>query len=135
MKRKRTGQLTLGGLKIGGGAPVVVQSMTKTDTRDVSSTVSQIKRLESAGCEVVRVAVPDSDAAGAIRGIRERINIPIIADVHFDYRLALEAIENGADGLRIKSREHREQGKGAEGCQGCRGEGYTYKDRCERRFS
>lgn len=101
MKRKRTGQLTLGGLKIGGGAPVVVQSMTKTDTRDVSSTVSQIKRLESAGCEVVRVAVPDSDAAGAIRGIRERINIPIIADVHFDYRLALEAIENGADGLRI----------------------------------
>jgi (E)-4-hydroxy-3-methylbut-2-enyl-diphosphate synthase len=101
MKRRRTGQLTLGGLKIGGGAPVVVQSMTKTDTRDVFSTVSQIKRLESAGCEVVRVAVPDSVAACAISAIRERINIPIIADVHFDYRLALDAIENGADGLRI----------------------------------
>ncbi len=101
MKRKRTGQLTLGGLKIGGGAPVVVQSMTKTDTRDVSSTVSQIKRLESAGCEVVRVAVLDNDAAKAIKAIKKKIRIPLIADVHFDHRLALEAIENGADGLRI----------------------------------
>lgn len=101
MKRRRTAQLTLGGLKIGGRAPVVVQSMTKTDTRDVSATVCQIKRLEAAGCEVVRVAVPDADAAEAIRWIRKRTDIPLIADIHFDSRLALQAIENGAEGLRI----------------------------------
>lgn len=100
-KKKSTKQITLGNLRIGGASPVVVQSMTKTDTRDVSSTVSQIKRLESAGCEVVRVAVLDSEAARAITDIRKRINIPLIADVHFDYRLALKAMENGADGLRI----------------------------------
>jgi len=100
-KRKPTEQITLGGLKIGGGAPVVVQSMTKTDTRDVSSTVSQIKRLESAGCEAVRVAVLDSEAAKAIGYIKRRIKIPLIVDIHFDYRLAIEAIRNGADGLRI----------------------------------
>jgi (E)-4-hydroxy-3-methylbut-2-enyl-diphosphate synthase len=102
MKKKHlTRQITLGNLKIGGGAPVVVQSMTKTDTRDVSSTVAQIKRLESAGCEVIRVAVRDFEAAKAIKKIKRRIKIPLIADIHFDYRLALEAIANGADGLRI----------------------------------
>lgn len=101
MKRNTTKQITLGNLKIGGGAPIVVQSMTKTDTRDVSSTVSQIKRLEKAGCEAVRVAVLDTDAATAIGHIKKRIKIPLIADVHFDYRLALKAIESGADGLRV----------------------------------
>ncbi len=101
MKRKRTRQIRLGHLKIGGGAPIVVQSMTKTDTRDVDATVSQIMALERAGCEAVRVAVLDMDAASAIREIKRRINIPLIADIHFDYRLALRAIEGGIDGLRI----------------------------------
>lgn len=102
MRAKRpTKQITLGNLKIGGGAPIVVQSMTKTDTRDVSATVSQIKRLESAGCEVVRVAVLDFKAASAIKAIKKAIKIPLIADIHFNHRLALEAIANGADGLRI----------------------------------
>ncbi len=100
-KRKKTKQITLGGLKIGGNAPVIVQSMTKTDTRDVRSTVSQIKRLEAAGCEVVRVAVLNSDAAKSITDIKKRIKIPLIADVHFNYRLALDAIKHGADSLRI----------------------------------
>ncbi|MDH4027692.1 MAG: flavodoxin-dependent (E)-4-hydroxy-3-methylbut-2-enyl-diphosphate synthase [Nitrospirota bacterium] len=98
---KRTKQINLGGVKIGGRSPVIVQSMTKTDTRDVSSTVAQIKRLQEAGCEVVRVAVLNSDAAAAIRSIKKKIKIPLIADVHFDHRLALDSIANGADGLRI----------------------------------
>ena len=100
-KSKPTKQITLGGIKIGGGAPVVVQSMTKTDTRDVSSTVSQIKRLEAAGCEIIRVAVLNIDAAKSIKSIKRKSKIPIIADVHFDHRLALEAMKSGADGLRI----------------------------------
>jgi len=102
MPRKRlTKRITLGGLTIGGGAPVVVQSMTKTDTRDVSATVSQIRRLEKAGCEAVRSAVLNEDAAKALKQIRKKISIPLIADVHFDHKLALEAIKSGVDGLRI----------------------------------
>lgn len=100
-KKKSTKQITVGNIKIGGGAPVVVQSMTKTDTRDAPSTISQIKRLESAGCEIVRVAVLNADAAKAIKTIKKKIKIPLIADVHFDHRLALEAMASGADGLRI----------------------------------
>jgi (E)-4-hydroxy-3-methylbut-2-enyl-diphosphate synthase len=99
--KQKTKQIRLGNLKIGGGAPVVVQSMTKTDTCDVPSTISQIRRLASSGCEAVRVAVLNQQAAGAIKTIKKRVNIPLIADVHFDHRLALSAIENGADGLRI----------------------------------
>jgi len=100
-KRRLTKPIKLGNLTIGSGAPIVVQSMTKTDTRDVPSTVAQIKRLESAGCEVVRVAVLDSDAVNVLRTIKKRIKIPLIADVHFDYKLALQSIANGVDGLRI----------------------------------
>ncbi|GBE37814.1 MAG TPA: flavodoxin-dependent (E)-4-hydroxy-3-methylbut-2-enyl-diphosphate synthase [Nitrospirae bacterium] len=100
-KRMLTKQIKLGNVKIGGRAPVVVQSMTKTDTRDIASTVSQIKSLESAGCEVVRVAVLNSEAAQAIKHIRKKIKIPLIADIHFDHRLALQAMASGADGLRI----------------------------------
>jgi (E)-4-hydroxy-3-methylbut-2-enyl-diphosphate synthase len=100
-KKKATKQINLGGLKIGGGAPVVVQSMTKTDTRDIPSTVSQIKRLQAAGCEIVRVAVLNAEAAKSIKSIKKKIKIPLIADVHFDHRLALEAVAGGADGLRI----------------------------------
>ena len=100
-KKKKTRQITLGNLKIGGGAPVVVQSMTKTDTRDVSSTVSQIRKLQKAGCEAVRVAVLNAEAADAVRDIKKKIRIPLIADIHFDHKLALTVIKNGVDGLRI----------------------------------
>lgn len=100
-KRKTTKLITLGGLNIGGNAPIVVQSMAKTDTRDVPSTVSQIKRLEAAGCEAVRVAVLNPDAASSLKAIKRKIKIPLIADVHFDHKLALQAIANKADGLRI----------------------------------
>lgn len=91
----------MGGVKIGGGASISVQSMTNTDTRDASATVSQIKRLEDAGCEIVRVGVPDETAAHAIAAIKRQITIPLVADIHFDYRLALIALTEGADGLRI----------------------------------
>jgi len=99
--RKKTKQIILGGVPIGGMAPVVVQSMTNTDTRDVAATVDQIHRLEKAGCEIVRVAVLDKEAAQAISAIREKITIPLIADIHFDYRLAVASMENGAQGIRI----------------------------------
>ena len=96
-----TRQIRVGRLKIGGGAPVSIQSMTKTDTRDVSATVRQIKGLEKAGCEIVRVAIKDFEAASAIKAIKRKINLPLVADIHFDYRLALCAIENGADKIRL----------------------------------
>lgn len=99
--RRPTRQIFIGPLPIGGGAPIVVQSMTQTDTRDVASTVSQIRRLEEAGCEIVRVAVPDRDAATKLGEIKKKVRIPLIADIHFDYRLALEALDQGVDGLRI----------------------------------
>ena len=100
-KRKMTREVRVGDVKIGGNNPISVQSMTNTDTRDVEKTVAQIKRLEEVGCDIVRVAVVDMDAAKSISKIKEQVNIPIIADIHFDYRLALEAIEQGVDGIRI----------------------------------
>lgn len=99
--RKKTRQIRVGDVVIGGDAPVVVQSMTNTDTADVDATVAQIKRLEDAGCEVVRVAVPDKKAAEVLHSIKSSIKIPLIADIHFDYRLALTAIKKGVDGLRL----------------------------------
>lgn len=101
LPRKQTRQLKLGSVRIGGGAPVVVQSMTNTDTRDVEATLGQIKRLHDAGCEIVRVAVPDETAAKALRAIHDASPVPVIADIHFDYRLALMALEAGLEGLRI----------------------------------
>jgi (E)-4-hydroxy-3-methylbut-2-enyl-diphosphate synthase len=101
MKKKRTRQLSLGGVKIGGGTPIVVQSMTNTDTRKTSPTVRQIRQLEKLGCEIVRVAVPDREAARNLAAIKRAISIPLVADIHFDYKLALEAIKQGIDGLRI----------------------------------
>jgi len=99
--RRASKPIQIGKVTVGGNAPIVVQSMTKTDTRDVKSTISQIRELEDCGCELVRVAVPDTETAQAIRAIKRGISIPIIADIHFDYRLALEAIEAGCDGLRL----------------------------------
>lgn len=101
ISRKKTRKITLGGVAIGGGAPVSVQSMTKTPTADVAATVAQIERLVRAGCEIVRVAVPDDASARAIGAIRSAISIPLVADIHFDHRLALAAIAQGADGIRI----------------------------------
>jgi (E)-4-hydroxy-3-methylbut-2-enyl-diphosphate synthase len=93
--------VTVGGVRIGGGAPVTVQSMTTTSTADVSSTVGQIKRLETVGCDIVRVAVPDMAAADAIGEIKKQISIPLVADIHFDHRLAIRAAEAGADKIRL----------------------------------
>lgn len=100
-KRRYSKEVCVGNVKIGGNNPISVQSMTNTDTRDANATISQIKRLEDVGCEIVRVAVPDMQAAKNIGEIKSKVNIPIIADIHFDYRLALEAIEQGVDGVRI----------------------------------
>jgi len=99
--RKKTRIISIGDLKIGGDNPILIQSMTNTDTRDVKATVEQIARLEDAGCDIIRVAVPDREAAEALSGIKAGIHIPLVADIHFDYRLALTAIENGVDKLRI----------------------------------
>lgn len=99
--RRKTRQIKIGDVPIGGAAPIVVQSMTKTDTRDVRETVSQILRMEAAGCEIVRLAVPDENAASALFKIKKRVSVPLIADIHFDHRLALAALDAGVDGLRI----------------------------------
>ena len=96
-----TRQILAGGVPIGGGAPVTIQSMCNTRTDDVEATVAQIGRLAQAGCQIVRVAVPDQAAAHAIGAIKERISIPLVADIHFDYRLALEAVAAGVDKVRI----------------------------------
>jgi (E)-4-hydroxy-3-methylbut-2-enyl-diphosphate synthase len=101
IQRKQTRQLTLGTVKIGGGAPVAVQSMCNTDTRDPKATLGQISRLEQAGCEVVRLAVPDEAAAKALGSIRKGTKLPLIADIHFSHSLAIEAVKHGIDGLRI----------------------------------
>ncbi len=100
-KRRISQQIMIGGIKVGGNAPVSVQSMTNTDTRDVKATVKQIKELTEYGCEIIRVAVPDAEAAQALQKIKKGIKIPLIADIHFDYRLALTALANGIDGLRL----------------------------------
>lgn len=93
--------INVGGVKIGGNNPVSIQSMTNTDTRDIKSTVAQINRLSTAGCEIVRVAVPDMEAARAVAEIKKQISLPLVSDIHFDYRLAMECIKGGVDKVRI----------------------------------
>ena len=100
-KRRKTRTVRVGNLNIGGDSPISVQSMTTTDTRDAKATISQIHRLEEVGCDLVRVAVVDMDAAKNIANIKKEINIPIVADIHFDHRLALEAVKSQVDGIRI----------------------------------
>lgn len=100
-ERRLSREVSVGHVKIGGNNPISIQSMTNTDTRDAKSTIVQIKRLEEVGCDVVRIAVPDMEAAKNIGEIKNNVNIPVIADIHFDYRLALEAIDQGIDGVRI----------------------------------
>jgi len=101
MTRRTSVSLRVGRVTIGGDAPIVVQSMTKTDTRDTSATIDQIMQLDDCGCEVVRLAVPDTEAAQSLVTIKRSVALPMIADIHFDYRLALEALEAGVDGLRL----------------------------------
>jgi (E)-4-hydroxy-3-methylbut-2-enyl-diphosphate synthase len=112
--RKLTRQIKVGDVLIGGGAPCVVQSMCSTDTRDVAATVAQIGRLAAAGCEIVRCAVPDAEAAAALAGIKAQTTLPLIADIHFDYKLALSALESGVDGLRLNPGNIGERWKVAE---------------------
>jgi (E)-4-hydroxy-3-methylbut-2-enyl-diphosphate synthase len=101
MIRRISKPLRIGNVTVGGDAPIVVQSMTKTDSRDIPATITQIKELEDCGCEIVRVAVPDKEAAESIAAIKRSVSLPIIADIHFDYRLALAALQSGVDGLRL----------------------------------
>ncbi len=101
MLREQTKEINIGGVKIGGSNPVAIQSMTNTKTEDVNATVAQILKLEAAGCEIIRCAVPTMEAAEALKEIKKQIHIPLTADIHFDYRLAIAAIENGADKIRI----------------------------------
>lgn len=99
--RRQKRVVNIGGVKIGGDNPIAIQSMCNTDTRDINATVNQIHALEDAGCEIIRVAVPDMEAAEAVREIKKQITIPLVVDIHFDYRLALECMKNGADKVRI----------------------------------
>ena len=101
MERRKTRQIQLGSVKIGGGAPVAVQSMTNTRTDDAAATLAQINELAAAGCDIVRCAVPDMAAAEALKEICKNSPIPVIADIHFDYKLALAAVEAGISGLRL----------------------------------
>ncbi len=111
--RKPTRKIQLGNVAIGGGSRISVQSMTNTDTRDIEATVSQIARLTEAGCDIVRVAVLDKEAARASRSIKQQIKIPLIADIHFDSRLAVAAMEHGVDGIRINPGNLGGEGKTA----------------------
>jgi (E)-4-hydroxy-3-methylbut-2-enyl-diphosphate synthase len=101
IKRRKTKKINLDNVPIGGDAPIVVQSMTNTDTCDVKATVAQIKALEEAGCEIIRVALPDKEAVWTIPDIKKKIHLPLIADIHFNYRLAIDAIKHGVAGIRI----------------------------------
>lgn len=101
MFRDHTKVIQIGNKVIGGGNPILIQSMTNTKTNDVAATVAQIQRLEAAGCEIIRCTVPDMDAAQAIAQIKKEISIPLVADIHFDYKMAIAAMENGADKIRI----------------------------------
>ena len=101
MSRMEKKKISIGGRTIGGGSPILIQSMCNTKTEDVKGTVAQIHRLEQAGCDIVRVAVPTMEAARSLREIKREIHIPLVADIHFDYRLAISAVENGADKIRI----------------------------------
>jgi len=120
MNRKQTRKVLVGNVAIGGNAPVVVQSMTNTDTRNTKETINQIKKLKEAGCEIIRVAVPDMKAAEAIKEIKKQISIPLVADIHFDYNLALKSIKSGADKVRINPGNIGSEEKVKEVVQACK---------------
>ena len=111
IKRRVSKPIQVGDVTIGGDSPIVVQSMTKTDTRDIQATITQIKELEDVGCEIIRCAVPDMEAAHALSDIKKQVNIPLIADIHFHYQLALESLKSGVDCLRINPGNIRDRAK------------------------
>lgn len=111
IKRRVSKAVQVGDVLVGGSAPITVQSMTKTDTRDVTATVNQIKGLEEVGCEIIRCAVPDMEAAQALKEIKKQINIPLVADIHFHYQLALESLRSGVDCLRLNPGNIRDREK------------------------
>lgn len=111
MKRRITSPIQLGPVTVGGNAPITVQSMTKTDTRDVKNTINEIKRLEKVGCEIIRCAVPDLEAASALKEIKKHIKIPLVADIHFHHELALESLKSGVDCLRLNPGNIRDSEK------------------------
>ncbi len=110
-RRRKTRKIKVGSLEVGGNAPISVQSMTNTDTKNIADTISQIHKMEKEGCELVRVAVPDLDSCYSLPLIKKEINIPLVADIHYDYKLALKSIELGVDGLRINPGNIRDNEK------------------------
>ena len=120
---RKSKAIRVGGLTLGGGAPILIQSMCNTPTQDVSATVAQIRALEEAGCQIVRLAVPDREAARAIRAIKAKVNVPLVADIHFDHRLALEAVEAGVDKIRINPGNIGDGDKIRAVADACRGAG------------
>ena len=124
----------MGKVLIGHGHPIAVQSMTNTDTRDIGKTIKQIKTLSGSGCELIRVAVPDGEAAQAIKGIVEKSPLPVIADIHFDHRLALQAMKAGAAGIRINPGNIGSPAQGHPGHRGGQGSRGMYPDRGQCRF-
>ena len=117
--RDHTKVIRIGDRVIGGGNPILIQSMTNTPTEDVEATVAQILRLEEAGCEIIRCTCPTEEAALAIGQIKKRIHIPLVADIHFDYKMAIRAMENGADKIRINPGNYRRP-RQDRGCRQCR---------------
>ena len=119
--RMKTREIQIGSVTIGGDHPIAIQSMTNTKTEDVEATVRQIRELTVAGCDIIRVAVPTMEAAKAISEIKKQISIPLVADIHFDYRLAIEAVKNGADKIRINpyssGSRHLQRTCGADPCR------------------
>ena len=115
MSRANTRVVKIGDRVIGGGNPILIQSMTNTKTEDVEATVKQIQALTEAGCDIIRCAVPTMEAAKALSEIKKQISIPLVADIHFDYRLAIAAIENGADKIRINPGNIGRRGRGPAG--------------------
>ncbi|OGR72171.1 MAG: 4-hydroxy-3-methylbut-2-en-1-yl diphosphate synthase [Elusimicrobia bacterium GWD2_63_28] len=122
-KQRKTRKVRVGRFSIGGASPVSVQSMCNTDTRDVKATVDQVRRLEAAGCEIIRVAVPDMEAAQALGRIKSAISIPLVADIHFDWRLAVEAVRQGVDKVRINPGNIGERDKVKEVVKACKSAG------------
>lgn len=120
MKRRKTRVVRVGNIKIGGDNPIVVQSMTNTNTADLKATISQIRELEKSGCEIVRVAVPDMEAAKSLNKIKKAINIPLVADIHFDWKLAIEAVRQGVDKIRINPGNIGEKEKVREIVKACK---------------
>ena len=134
IERRKTRQLHVGSVAVGGDAPIAVQSMTNTHTDDAAATLEQIQRLADAGCDIIRCAVPDMAAAEGLKTICKKSPIPVIADIHFDYKLALAAIEAGVDGLRLNPGNIGGEEKVRAVVEAAEEAQYSLPHRCQRRF-